>query len=478
MPLPCWVRRSTRWSRRAGGIPAAAALPSFGRAFSSRLLVARGRRYEFAHDVVQEALLAATPSPTLLAWHARAADLLSADPEAVARHTEAIGDRPRAARAWLERGRGGTGPLRGRDAILLPPARSARHRARGRGARRPGTRRAGAGHDAAATSPRRSTTTRRHVTPPAGPVTAAGDDGAAGLAGDVPVGSGGRPRTASRPSPSTGWPERSVTVGWRPTCWAARRCSAARNWTFTSAREAGPPRVGHRPRGRGRAGHARGLDAVKTACAYLGLVDELATGRGGAGAGAAPGSGDLWTMQWSVFESSFVPLAAGDDAAALDRIGAALEVCQRGSHRLRAVLRRAPGLGAPTGRPARPRRREGRRAVELAQRHRHTWWSTTASSLYAATLLACGDPGEAAAVADRPSGWPTCPARRPTCCAASDRWPRPPVTRPSCGGGPTDYCAPSGHRRAARGCSVPTPTWGSPAPGAAGRRPGSRPTAS
>ena len=43
-------------------------------------------------------------------------------------------------------------------------------------------------------------------------------------------------------------------------------------------------------------------------------------------------------------------------------------------------------------------RREGRRAVELAQRHRHTWRSTTASSLYAATLLACGDPAGAADV--------------------------------------------------------------------------------
>ena len=94
-------------------MPAAAALPAFERAFTAGLLVARGRQYEFAHDVVREALLAATPSPTRLAWHARAADLLSADPEAVARHAEAIGDRSRAARAWLHAAEARAGPVRG-----------------------------------------------------------------------------------------------------------------------------------------------------------------------------------------------------------------------------------------------------------------------------------------------------------------------------------------------------------------------------
>jgi hypothetical protein len=144
--------------------------------------------------------------------------------------------------------------------------------------------------------------------------------------------------------------------------------------------------------------YARGLDAVKTACAYLGLVDELAT----VVAELEPvlrRTGDLWTMQWAVFESSFVPLAAGDDEAALDRIGAALEVCRRSGYTAyepfflahRGWVHRLAGRLDPA-------RREGRRAVELAERHRHTWWSTTASSLYAATLLACGEPGPAAAV--------------------------------------------------------------------------------
>ena len=83
---------------------------------------------------------------------------------------------------------------------------------------------------------------------------------------------------------------------------------------------------------------------------------------------------------------------------------------------------------------------EGRRAAELADRHRHTWWSTTAAALYAGTLLAAGEPGRRRPpCSGRPCAWPTSPAPRPTCCAASARWPRRPATRPSWSG-PTRCC--------------------------------------
>ncbi len=84
------------------GTPETTALQAFERALTARLLVVSGRLYEFAHDVVRETLNATTPSPTRSALHARAADLLSADPEAMAWHAEAIGDRQRAARGWLQ----------------------------------------------------------------------------------------------------------------------------------------------------------------------------------------------------------------------------------------------------------------------------------------------------------------------------------------------------------------------------------------
>jgi tetratricopeptide (TPR) repeat protein len=144
--------------------------------------------------------------------------------------------------------------------------------------------------------------------------------------------------------------------------------------------------------------YARGLDAVKTSCAYLGRVDELAP----VVAELEPllrRLGDLWMLQWTVFESAFVPWAAGDDGAALDRVQAALEICRRSGYtpqepffvaHLGWVHRLAGRLDEAL--------QEGRRAVELADRLRHTWWSTTAASLYAGTLLACGQPAAAAAV--------------------------------------------------------------------------------
>ena len=48
-------------------------------ALQARLLVVSGRDYEFANDLIREVLYATTPEPTRLAYHRRAADLLTAD---------------------------------------------------------------------------------------------------------------------------------------------------------------------------------------------------------------------------------------------------------------------------------------------------------------------------------------------------------------------------------------------------------------
>jgi DNA-binding SARP family transcriptional activator/energy-coupling factor transporter ATP-binding protein EcfA2 len=383
------------------GIPATAALLSFERALDARLLVARGRQYEFAHDVVREALLAATPSPTLLAWHARAADLLSADPEAVAGHAEAIGDRARAARAWLNAAESALARFVASDAILLATRALAiageldDAELRGRALVVRGRANDAAAHFAAALE---DFTSARDA------ARRAGDRRLQmvvlrELAGDVPVALG-RPPAGCEPilaeclrlAGALGDRGMEADVLGRLT---VLRCSQL---DFTHARA-----LALRGLAAGRAAederaYARGLDAVKTACAYLGLATEL-----GPVADELEQvlhrTGDLWMMQWTVFESSFVPLAAGDDAAALERIDAALEVCRRSGYtayepffiaHLGWVHRLAGRLD--------PALREGRRAAELADRLRHTWWSTTAASLYAGTLLACGEPAEAAAV--------------------------------------------------------------------------------
>ncbi len=79
----------------------AAALQTCGQALEARLLTVSGREYEFANDLIREALYETTPAPARLAYHRRAADLLTGRPEALARHAAAAGDWPRAARAWL-----------------------------------------------------------------------------------------------------------------------------------------------------------------------------------------------------------------------------------------------------------------------------------------------------------------------------------------------------------------------------------------
>ena len=79
----------------------AASLELCEAALEARLLVISGRDYEFANDLIREVLYVSTPEPARLAYHRRAADLLTGQPESLARHAAAAGDWPRAARAWL-----------------------------------------------------------------------------------------------------------------------------------------------------------------------------------------------------------------------------------------------------------------------------------------------------------------------------------------------------------------------------------------
>ena len=78
-----------------------------------------GRDYEFANDLIREVLYASTPEPTRLAHHRRAADLLTGQPESLARHAAAAGDWLRAARAWLRAGQDAMGRFAASDAVAL-----------------------------------------------------------------------------------------------------------------------------------------------------------------------------------------------------------------------------------------------------------------------------------------------------------------------------------------------------------------------
>ena len=97
----------------------ATALKLCGTALEARLLVVSGRDYEFANDLIREVLYASTPEPTRLAYHRRAADLLTGQPESLARHAAAAGDWLRAARAWLRAGEDAMGRFAASDAAAL-----------------------------------------------------------------------------------------------------------------------------------------------------------------------------------------------------------------------------------------------------------------------------------------------------------------------------------------------------------------------
>ena len=85
-----------------------------------------GRDYEFANDLIRDVLYASTPEPTRLAYHRRAADLLTGQPESLARHAAAAGDWLRAGRAWLRAGEDAMGRYAASDAARWPRRRSRR----------------------------------------------------------------------------------------------------------------------------------------------------------------------------------------------------------------------------------------------------------------------------------------------------------------------------------------------------------------
>ncbi|NJC73818.1 AAA family ATPase [Planosporangium thailandense] len=99
-------------------------------ALSAGLLAAVDDGYEFTHDLARELLCSTTPAAVRAVYHARAADLLSHRPEAMAAHAAAVGDWSRAARGWLLAGSEAARQLAADDAeALLTRAAEAARRA-------------------------------------------------------------------------------------------------------------------------------------------------------------------------------------------------------------------------------------------------------------------------------------------------------------------------------------------------------------
>jgi DNA-binding SARP family transcriptional activator/tetratricopeptide (TPR) repeat protein len=365
------------------------------------LAVVAGRSYEFANDLVQEVVYAATPEPTRYAYHRLAAGLLTARPEAAAQHAAACGEWDRAAQAWLAAAQDASARFAVADAERIvtlavdaagraddPVLQAQALLARGREREVLGSYADSVEDHTRALALAQDT----------------GQDRLAmlahrELAGDAPIAMG-RPLASCTPHLLTGLAiaEELGDKGFEADLLARLAVLSTNRLDFVQAREHGLRAVAA-----GRDADERallaGLDGLKTTYAYLGdlggldeVVAEMEP--------LARRRGDLLLLQWVVFEHAFVPLAAGEWDAATARIEEALALCRR-SGRLKYEGWYVAFLGwvaRLAGRPA-DAVGQGRRSVEASGGGAHSWFTPTATAMYATTLLEqVGEPARPQAV--------------------------------------------------------------------------------
>jgi DNA-binding SARP family transcriptional activator/tetratricopeptide (TPR) repeat protein len=363
-------------------------------ALGARLLVVSGRDYEFANDLIREVLYASTPEPTRLAYHRRAADLLTGQPESLARHAAAAGDWLRAGRAWLRAGEEAMGRYAASDALALATqAFDAGERSddlevsaralvlRGRALEATGA------HAAALEDLTRGAEGAR----------AAGDRRLEMLAlrelgGDVPV-SRGKP---------TGYYAANLESGLRIAESLGDRASEAHMLNRLAIIAANRLRLdagvshGLRAVAAGRAAGddqalAAGLDGLKFAYLSLGDTHALA----GVLVELKPllrRLSDLFRLPWAEFEGALLAIAVADWDRALAAIGTAIEL-----NRQAGYPHQKAWYTAHLGWIARLRGHQdeavtlGRQALALTKQHAHSWWEATACAMLGGTLLQAGD---------------------------------------------------------------------------------------
>ena len=373
-------------------------------ALDARLFVISGRDYEFANDLIREALYASTPEPARLAYHRRAADLLTGQPESLARHAAAAGDWPRAARAWLLAAEDAMRRYAATDAATL--ATQAHDAAE----------RAGDGEVAA-----RAVLIRGRAHEAVGVLDAALDDltrAAAGaraagdrrlemlalreLGGDVPV-SLGLPITYSGTNLERGL-QIAESLGDRASeadllCRLA--IVAANRLDYNRALD-----YGLRGLAAGRASGderalAAGLDGLKTV--YVGLGDVPALSAVLAELGPLVRRlGDLYRLQWVEFESAFVCVAAADWDGAGQAIQAGIEANRRGAYPHFTIwyMTHLGWLARLRGHDDEAMA-QGRRALALTEQYPYPWGLALGCAMLGSTLLLAGGRAEAIKLFER-----------------------------------------------------------------------------
>ncbi len=385
-------------------LPPTGALDLCEQALRARLLVVSGREYEFANDLIREVLYATTPVPSRLAYHRRAADLLTGQPEPLARHAAAAGDWRRAGRAWLQAADDAMRRYSASDAVALATqALDAAAQAGDTEIRARALVLRGRAHDAAGDHAGALTDLTQGVAD----ARAAGDRrlemlGLRELGGDVPV-SRGLPIAYFASNLESGL-RIAESLGDRAA--EADLLSRLAVVEANRLRLSAAVRYGVRAVSCARASaddHALGaaLDGLKTARLSLGdthglreVLTELTP--------LLHRLGDLFHLQWAEFESAFLAVAAADWDAATTAVETAIDINRRGGYPHSVAW-----YTAHLGWLARLRGRDadavtlGRRAVSLATRHEHTWWQAATSAMLGDTLLLAGDKAGAVELFER-----------------------------------------------------------------------------
>jgi DNA-binding SARP family transcriptional activator/tetratricopeptide (TPR) repeat protein len=386
------------------GVPPTDGLRDCELALQARLLVAAGRDFEFANDLIREALYVTTPEPTRLAYHQRAADLLTGQPESLARHAAAGGAWPRAARALLSAADEALRRSAVTDsAALATQALAAAERA---GAPEVGARARvirGRAHEAMAAFP----AALADFSEGAAAARAAGDRRLEMLAlrwlgGDAPV-AHGMPISYCESHLAEGL-RLAELLGDQATAadlFARLAIVATSRLQFDLALD-----YGERATAAGRAASdehalAAGLDGLKTAHAYLGhngalaaVLDELDP--------LLRRQGDLFRLQHVAYESAFVPMAAGEWDQATTALESAIEINRRSGYPHWAAT-----YVARLGWLARLRGRDdeavslGRRALHVTEASSHPWVGAVVCAELGITLLATGSRAEAVELFER-----------------------------------------------------------------------------
>jgi DNA-binding SARP family transcriptional activator len=373
-------------------------------AFQARLLVVSGRDYEFANDLIREVLYATTPEPTRLVYHRQAADLLTGQPEALARHATAAGDWNRATRAWLFAAEDAMRRSAASDAITLSSqALEAAERGRDTQAHARALILRGRAREAAGA----------HVTALTDLTLGAADARAVGdrrlemlalreLGGDVPA-SRGLPISfyVSNLERGLGIAESTGDRATEADLLGRLAIIAANRLRLDQALDYGLRAVAAARASADEHALAAGLDGLKIA--YLSLGD--GPGLAGVLAELDPllrRRGDLFRLQWAEFDSAFLFIAAGHWGQAVSAMETALEANRRGGYPHCAVW-----YTAHLGWLARLRGHDddamalGQRSLAMAEQLEHTWWKPAACALFGVTLLQRGDQAGAVEVLER-----------------------------------------------------------------------------